>query len=207
MLRLIGLTGGIATGKTTVSNYLYQKYGLPVWDADLYACEAVQPGSPGLTALVDRYGSGILNLDLTLNRSQLGEIIFAQAPERQWVEQQIHPIVRRRFQQNIKLLQAQAPANSRLTAVLAIPLLFEARMSNLVTEIWVVYCSPDQQLQRLLQRQPTHLTPDQAQARISSQMPLAEKCSRADLVLNNTSTLNALYDQVDRGIEIRIQKP
>jgi dephospho-CoA kinase len=197
-MRLIGLTGGISTGKTTVSNYLAQTYSFPVWDADVYSREAVQPNSPVLLALVGRYGTEILLSDGSLNRPQLGSIIFSSLTERHWVEQQIHPVVRDRFCENIQQFQHQADKNA--TAILGVPLLFEAEMTDLVTEIWVVYCSPSQQQSRLIQRSNGSLTPEQAQARIDSQMPLEEKCKMADVVLDNSSTLEVLWQQVDDAI-------
>lgn len=185
---LIGLTGGISTGKTTVANYLATAYHLPILDADIYAREAVQKNSPILSAIAQRYNSNILLPDGTLNRKKLGEIIFNNTDERRWVEQQIHPYVRDRFVEEIDKLPQQ-------TAVLVIPLLFEAQMVKLVTEIWVVYCSQQQQLERMMQRD--NLTLEQAQTRISSQMSIEEKCDRADVVLDNSSTLEALITQVD----------
>jgi dephospho-CoA kinase len=195
---LIGLTGGISTGKTTVANYLSQTYSVPLWDADVYAREAVKPGSPILDQLVNRYGSTILLKGGQLNRQQLGQIIFHNDTERHWVEAQIHPFVRDRFSQNITQFQQQKTRN---TAVLVIPLLFEAQMSNLVTEIWVVYCSPQQQLSRLMQRHPGSLTLEQAVARIESQMPLSEKCQQADVILDNSNTLEMLFQQVDAAFK------
>lgn len=189
--RIIGLTGGIGTGKSTVSHYLATTYQLPVLDADIYAREAVEKNSPILNAIAQRYNSNILLPDGTLNRKKLGEIIFNNIDERRWLEQQIHPLVRDRFIQEIDKLPQP-------TVVLVIPLLFEAQMVNLVTEIWVVYCSNQQQLERLMQRD--RLTLEQAQARIDSQMPIEEKCDRADVVLDNSSTLEALIKQVDTAI-------
>lgn len=197
-MRLIGLTGGISTGKTTVSNYLAEMYPFPIWDADVYSREAVQPNSPVLQTLVRRYGTGILLSDGSLNRQQLGTIIFSRLTERHWVEQQIHPVVRDRFSDNITKLQYEAGENA--TAILVIPLLFEAKMTDLVTEIWVISCSPQQQQFRLIQRSQGSLTPKQAQARIDSQMPLEQKCKMADVVLDNSSTLEELWQQVDDAI-------
>ena len=188
--RIIGLTGGIATGKSTVSDYLATTYNLPVLDADIYARVAVEIGSPVLDAIAHRYPD-ILLLDGALNRQKLGEIIFNNPQERQWLEQQIHPDVRDRFVTAIKELSAQ-------TVVLVVPLLFEAGMTDLVTEIWVVYCSHQQQLERLMQR--NGLTLEQAQARINSQMPIQEKCDRADVILDNSSIPEALLKQVDTAL-------
>ncbi|BAY39208.1 hypothetical protein NIES2111_35580 [Nostoc sp. NIES-2111] len=189
--RIIGLTGGIATGKTTVANYLASAYNLPVFDADIYARDAVSLGSPILDAIANRYGKGILLPDGSLNRQKLGEIIFPHPEERQWVESIIHPYVRDRF------LNAIAESTST-TLVLVIPLLIEAQMTDLVTEIWVVTCSEAQQLQRLIER--NHLTHQQAQARISSQLSLTEKAAIADVVLDNSSSLEALLKQVDERL-------
>ena len=188
MKRIIGLTGGIATGKTTVSNYLAHRYQLPVLDADIYAREAVQVGSPIHSKICDRYGSGVQLPDGTLNRKRLGEIVFSNPAQRQWLEQQIHPYVRDRFQSDLNTLVAP-------TIVLVVPLLFEAGMTDLVTEIWVVSCSAEQQLRRMIERD--RLSLEQAQSRINSQLPLAEKVARADVVLDNSSTPEALLKQVD----------
>ncbi len=187
--RQIGLTGGIATGKTTVSNYLKNKHKLPVFDADIYAREAVEIGSDVLNQIVRRYGSDLLLSDRSLNRPKLGEIVFTQPQEKQWLEEQIHPQVRDRLFREIAALPEQS------TAVLVIPLLFEAQMTDLVTEIWVVSCPGDRQIQRLMERD--GLTLDQAKARINSQMPLAEKCAQADVVLDNSSTIEHLIQQID----------
>ena len=195
--RLIGLTGGIATGKTTVANYLASAYNLPILDADIYARDAVSVGSPILSAIAQRYGEQILLPDGSLNRQKLGEVIFQHPDERNWIEGLIHPYVGDRF------LDAIAQSSSP-TLVLVVPLLFEAQMTNLVTEVWVVYCSESQQLQRLIQR--NHLTTEQAQARINSQLSIEEKVSRADIVLDNTSTLETLLKQVDLALKIGSQK-
>ncbi|MEO0456985.1 MAG: dephospho-CoA kinase [Cyanobacteria bacterium P01_A01_bin.114] len=186
--RIIGLTGGIATGKSTVSECLATVHHLPVLDADIYAREAVEPDSPILTALTERYGENILLPDGHLDRSKLGEIIFNNANEKYWVEQQIHPFVRQRFQ---TVAETYSPTQ---TLVYAIPLLFEAKLTSLVSEIWVVTCSPEQQLERLMAR--NHLTLAQAKARIMSQMPLHEKIIRADVVLDNSGSQAALFSQI-----------
>lgn len=190
--RIIGLTGGIATGKTTVANYLASAYDLPILDADIYARDAVSTGSPILDAIAQRYGEQILLPDGSLNRQKLGEIIFNRQDERNWVEELIHPYVRDRF---LKVI-TQSPLP---TLVLVVPLLFEAGMTNLVTEIWVVRCSQEQQLQRLIQR--NHLNREQAKARIHSQLSLEEKVARADIVLDNSFTLEALLKQVDVALK------
>lgn len=193
--RIIGLTGGIATGKTTVANYLASAHNLPIFDADIYARDAVSLGSPILDAIARRYGKEILLPDGSLNRPKLGEIIFQNQNQRHWVESLIHPYVRDRF------LKAIAESTSPIL-VLVIPLLIEVQMTNLVTEIWVVICSESQQLQRLMER--NHLTLEQAQARINSQLSLKEKAAIADVVLDNSSSLDALLKQVDIALNFEL---
>ncbi|MGL6343398.1 MAG: dephospho-CoA kinase [Waterburya sp.] len=191
--RLIGLTGGIATGKTTVSNYLAAQYHLPVLDADVYAREAVAEDSPILQTVFQRYGDKVKLADASLDRSALGEIVFNDPQEKQWLESQIHPYVRDRFAQELSKINNN-------TIILSIPLLFEAQLTNLVTEIWVVSCDRSLQISRLQQR--NSLTVKQAQARIDSQIPLAEKIAAADIVLDNNGDLTHLYAQIDAAIHL-----
>jgi len=190
--RVIGLTGGIAMGKTTVANYLASAYQLPILDADVYAREAVQPGSAVLAKTVARYGLKVLRPDQTLDRQYLGNIIFSNPQERLWLETQIHPYVRQCLQTKLKSLD-QHPV-----VVMVIPLLFEAEMTDLVTESWVVRCAPTEQLQRLMQR--SHLTLEQAQARVASQMPIEQKVAQAAVVLDNSSTTEVLLQQVNAAL-------
>lgn len=197
-MRLIGITGGIGTGKTTVTNYLHRRYRLSVWDADIYARSAVAVGSPILDIISQRYGAGILQLDGTLDRHRLGEIIFSNINERQWLEAQIHPYVRTCFETEIARL---APDD---TAVLAIPLLFEAKMTDLVTEIWVVSCDRHTQLNRIVTRDALTATfqaridAAAAQRRIDSQMSLTDKIALADVNLDNSTNITNLEAQIDR---------
>ncbi|AFY77498.1 dephospho-CoA kinase [Pleurocapsa sp. PCC 7327] len=186
--RLIGITGGIATGKSTVSQYLADTYKLPILDADLYAREAVQTNSPILFNIFKRYGDRVQLPDGSLNRKQLGEIIFNNLEEKNWLESQIHPYVRERFQSEIERTDAR-------TIALVIPLLFEAKMTDLITEIWLIYCSFQEQIRRLIERD--KLSKEQAIARIQSQIPIEEKVAWADVILDNSSTLENLFRQID----------
>jgi len=187
--RRIGLTGGIAMGKTTVANYLASAYQFPVLDADVYAREAVRPGSAVFAKVVERYGTEILLPDGMLDRKRLGNIIFENSQEQRWLETQIHPYVRQCLHRELETLKQHA------VIVLVIPLLLEAQMTNFVTEIWVVSCSEAKQVERLMQR--NSLTLKQAQTRIASQMPIAQKIAQATVVLDNSSTPDALLRQVD----------
>jgi len=188
---IIGLTGGIATGKSSVSDYLHRVYQVPVLDADQYARDAVSQNSPMLTLIQKRYGEQILQADGSLDRSRLGEIIFNQPSEKEWLEQQIHPYVRQRIETELSQLSANL-------VLVVVPLLFEAKMTDLVTEIWVVTCSPEQQLARVMQRD--GLSETDARSRIASQMPLTEKVAQADVVIHNQTTLDELQQQVDQQL-------
>lgn len=187
-------------GKTAVANYLASRHHLPILDADVYAREAVAPGTPVLAAITDRYGSGVLLPDGELNRQRLGEIIFNSSAERLWLEQCIHPYVRDRLF-NASHTPPLNNADHSPILVMVIPLLFEARMTDLVTETWVVVCSRECQLKRLIKRD--RLTLEQANARIDSQMPIDKKLSRADVVLDNSGDLEELFLQIDHHIAPR----
>ena len=187
-MRIIGLTGGIATGKSTVSDYLSSKYNVPILDADIYAREAVAKDSPILQAIWERFGSEFQLEDGNLNRPALGNLIFSDSEAKQWLESKIHPYVRDRFSQELAKIGDD-------TVVMAIPLLFEANLTHLVTEIWVVSCNEETQLARLQKR--NNLTLEQAQNRINNQFPLKDKIKQADFVLDNNSTLEHLYQQCD----------
>lgn len=189
--RIIGLTGGIACGKSTVSNYLENIYKIPVLDADIYAREAVEKGSAILERIFARYGRKVKTEDNSLNRQQLGEIIFNNTEEKIWLESQIHPYVRECFKRHLEQLEAPI-------VVFSVPLLLEAKLTHLVTEIWVISCGLEQQIERLMTR--NNLSREQAIARINNQMPLAEKIALADIVLDNSGDLEALYTQIDRAI-------
>lgn len=200
LLRVIGLTGNVGMGKTTVSNYLAKAYQLPILDADLYARQAVEPGQL-LPQIVARYGADILGDDGRLNRQRLGEILFGDAAERAWIEQLIHPAVRCQIESDLQALVAE----KQPTAVVVVPLLFEANMRDLVSEIWVVQSSAALQLERLRQRDP-QLSLAQIQARISSQMPIEQKIAQADWVLDNSGSQRDLFSQIDQALQ-SVNKP
>jgi dephospho-CoA kinase len=190
--RRIGLTGGIATGKTTVSNYLATSYQLPILDADIYARNAVSPDSFIFKNIIHHFGEKISLPDGSLDRRALGNIVFNDVTERRWLEQQIHPYVRECLREGSQ--------DTAKTMVLVVPLLFEANMTDLCTEIWVVSCQSDLQIERLMQRD--RVSRADAIGRIDAQMSLTAKCQLADVVLDNSSTLDSLLKQVDRALEM-----
>ena len=179
--RRIGLTGGIATGKSTVGRWL-EEQGLPVLDADHYAREVLAPGSPGAAAVLQRYGDTVRADGTgqewpTIDRGALGSIVFSDHSEKRWLEQLVHPLVRQRFDQVLAELGAEP------TVVLMIPLLFEAGLEGLCSEVWLVDCDEAQQLERLMQRD--GLSAVEAEARINAQWPMVAKRAQSDVILYN----------------------
>jgi dephospho-CoA kinase len=189
--RRIGLTGGIATGKSSVGRLLEQQ-GLPLLDADGYAREALALGTPGEKAVLERYGDGVRAPGGTIDRAALGQIVFGDGSERRWLEGLVHPIVRRRFEQALEQHAGAA------TVVLMIPLLFEAGLEGLCSEVWLVDCDEAQQLERLMARD--GLSTAEAQTRVAAQWPLTRKRPLATVVIDNRDQPNALAAQVDQAL-------
>ena len=195
--RRIGLTGGIASGKSSVARLLQHNHGLPLLDADVEARQALAPGSPAARAVVDRFGPAVLATgteprDVVLNRAALGQIVFHDARQRTWLEQLVHPIVRARFAQQLQAL-ATAPV-----VVLVVPLLFETGLQGQCSEVWLVDCDELQQLERLMARD--GLSAGEAQARIAAQWPLARKRPLAQVLIDNRGRPDALPEQVARAL-------
>ena len=195
--RRIGLTGGIASGKSTVGHWLEAR-GLPLLDADRFAREALAAGSAGARTVLQRYGAAVQAAgsdpaEAQLDRSALGRIVFHDPSERLWLEQLVHPLVRQRFDEALQQLTA-APA-----LVLMIPLLFEAGLEGLCSEIWLVDCDPATQLQRLMRRD--QLNEADAHARLGAQWPLERKRPLADLVIDNRGGPEALEPQLATALK------
>ncbi|MFS0561046.1 dephospho-CoA kinase [Terribacillus sp. 179-K 1B1 HS] len=177
---VIGLTGGIASGKSTVSE-LFREYDIPVIDADVVAREVVEPGEPALAAIVEAFGAEILLPDGTLDRPKLGSIIFPDPGKRETLNGIVHPVVRERMTAERDRLKPLHPA-----VVLDIPLLFEGNQLHLVDKVVVVSVDFEVQLERLMHR--NNLTEQEALDRIASQMPLADKVARADAIIDNNGS-------------------
>ena len=183
--RRIGLTGGIATGKSTVGQLLQEHHGLPVLDADLFARQALAPGTEAARAVLERYG--------TLDRRALGHIVFGDPAERHWLEQLVHPLVRQRFEEELTQLAAK-PVAGQAAVVLMIPLLFEAGLEALCSEVWLVDCDEHQQLARLMAR--NGLNQAEAQGRINAQWPMERKRLLADRTISNRGNPEELKQAV-----------
>jgi len=182
-LTRIGLTGGIATGKSTVAE-LWRARGATVIDSDVLAHRALEPGTPTHRAIVATFGPAIVNADRTINRRHLGEIVFADAARRQALNAIVHPVVRAEWQREL------AAATGITVAV--IPLLFEVGAETEFDCVVVVGCSEPTQLARLIAK---GLTTAQAAARIRAQLPLPAKMDRGDYVIWNDGSRAVLDRQ------------
>jgi dephospho-CoA kinase len=180
-IRVIGLTGGIASGKSSVGRF-FEENGITVIDADRLSREAVQPGSGCLERITALFGSGILASDGTLDRRRLGELVFADSSKRRQLEALLHPEIKRLAEERI----ANAAADGQKITVYMAPLLIEAGADDRVDEIWVVTVAHEIQLKRLMDRD--GISRDEALRIIGSQMPLADKERFGRVVIDNSGT-------------------
>lgn len=192
MYKIIGLTGGIASGKTTVSNYLKER-GFTVLDADAYSRKTTAKGGPAIPAIIDAFGEDIVDVNGELNRQKLGAIIFNDNDKRRQLNEIVHPLIREMMNADEQKFIATGHV------FLDIPLLFENGLDERCDFVVTVYVDRQTQMKRLMDR--NDLTSEEAEARINSQMPLEEKASRSNYRLDNNGDLDSLYVQIDRLIE------
>ena len=188
MTYIVGLTGGIGSGKTAVSDY-FSELGIKVVDADICARIVVEPGKPALQSIVDHFGSSILNADGTLDRARLRQIIFADEAARKWLETLLHPLI---FEEMWAQLQsAESPY-----AILASPLLVEAGQNILCQRVLVVDVSEEIQLQRAVARDAN--SEEQIKAIMAAQTNREKRVAAADDVLLNDGDLPSLFESVKK---------
>ena len=184
----IGLTGGIACGKSTVAN-LFVALGVTLVDTDLLAREVVEPGSPLLGEIARHFGAQVLQKDGSLDRAILRQRVFANPAERQWLEQLTHPAIR-------ELTDARCEAATGPYVMVAIPLLVETRGAARFDRVLVVDCEPELQLARLQARD--GMTREQAQRMLAAQATREQRLAVADDVILNNGDIAALRDQVEK---------
>ncbi|EAC4041661.1 dephospho-CoA kinase [Listeria monocytogenes] len=194
MGKTIGLTGSVATGKSTVSNMI-QHAGIPLVDADIAARKVVEPGTEGLKEIVAYFGEEILLADGTLDRAKLGELIFKDKEKREKLNEITHPRVKDYM---LEARERFFRAGEELV-FFDIPLLFESHLESLVDQIVVVWTTPETELKRLMER--NNLTKEEALRRIESQMGIDEKARKADFVIDNNESLEKTQKQVYTFIE------
>ncbi|MEA3320919.1 MAG: dephospho-CoA kinase [Bacillota bacterium] len=191
---IIGLTGGIASGKSTVANMLREK-NIPIVDADVVAREVVEIGTDTYKKLVSEFGTDILNDDKTLNRPKLGSIIFQDETKRQKLNDIMHPSIRTSMKEKTKNYIEEGHD----VVVMDIPLLFESKLTHLVDKTLLVYVTEKTQLNRLMER--NDLSEKEATDRIRSQMPLTEKVKLSHAVIDNNGTITKTKQQLNQILE------
>ncbi|GGP13332.1 dephospho-CoA kinase [Oceanobacillus neutriphilus] len=189
MSLVIGLTGGIASGKSTVAK-MFVDLDIPVIDADVIAREVVEPGEEPYNQVVRAFGEEILNPDGSINRPKLGSIIFTNEEKREQLNQIVHPAVRKRM---LKKKEDYIEQGEKCI-VLDIPLLFESKLTSLADKTLVVFVDEKTQLKRLMER--NKLSEQEALNRIESQMPLKEKAKLADELIDNNHTVEESKKQL-----------
>ncbi len=183
---VVGLTGGIGSGKTTVAN-LFAAEGITLVDADIVAREVVAPGSKGLEAIVTHFGAEILTPEGELDRAKLRQRIFSHPEEREWLNQLLHPMIRQE-------MLAQVEKATSAYVIMVVPLLFENGLDRLVNRTLVVDISPELQINRTVKRD--NVDASQVNNIISSQCSRSEKLARADDIIDNQGEISTLKREV-----------
>jgi dephospho-CoA kinase len=188
-MKLIGLTGGIGSGKSTIARRL-EKLGARVIDADVVSREVVEPGQPALSAIVATFGADVLNADGTLNRARLGDIVFTDKEAREKLNNIVHPAVRER---SLKLF---AEAEDHEVVIYDVPLLVESENYYSFEHIIVASAPEEIRVERLMEHR--GMTESEARARIESQASEEARLALANTVIDTSSSLEDTYSQVDR---------
>ncbi|MGY3685946.1 dephospho-CoA kinase [Vibrio coralliilyticus] len=184
---VVGLTGGIASGKTTVANLFQSQFGIEIVDADVVAREVVEPGSEGLKAIEERWGAGILLHDGTLNRAKLREVIFANEEEKAWINGLLHPMIREKMQADIAKVTSPY-------GLLVIPLMVENNLQSLADRVLVVDVDKQTQMRRTVERDGVPL--EQVESILAAQASRTQRLAIADDVIKNNATNQELLPQI-----------
>jgi len=190
-MKVIGITGGIASGKSTITNYIQSK-GIPVIDGDKVSREVVMPESEGLEKIKETFGEEYITPEGFLDRKKLGSLVFNNPLEIEKLNNILHPIIRRVFIEKIE----EYKKDSKIELVfLDAALLIESKMTDLVDSLWLVYADQKVQLERIISRD--KIAEDDAIAIINSQMLLSDKKNYADVVIDNNGKKEEVYNKVE----------
>ncbi len=176
MAFIIGLTGGIASGKTTVANLFKQQFKIDIVDADIVAREVVEPGTPGLNAIIEHFGADIVRDDQMLDRAKLRERIFSNPEEKAWLNGLLHPMIREKMIEDLEQVTSDY-------ALLVVPLLVENKLDSLCDRVLVVDVDPQTQISRTVKRD--NVSEEQAKAILASQASREQRLALADDVVKN----------------------
>lgn len=191
-MKVIGLTGGIASGKSTVTEYL-RELGAVIIDADILARKIVEPGQPAWKEIIEYFGPEVMGGDGQIDRVRLGQMVFSDAKKREALNRMTHPRV---IEKTRELLEEARARDPEAVVVVVAPLLIEAGMVPLVNEVWLVTLDTEAQLNRLMRRD--ELDRSQAQGRVASQMSLSEKRKYAAKIIDNQGSPEETRAQVDK---------
>lgn len=187
MALIIGLTGGIASGKTTIANLFQEHFSIDIVDADIIARQVVDIGTPGLSAVIEHFGENILQDDGHLNRGALRERIFADPIEKQWLNATLHPLINQKMTEQLK--QVKSPYG-----LLVVPLLIENQLQSMVDRVLVVDVDEQTQISRTMARD--KVNEQQARAILAAQATRAERLATADDVIKNEAKNQQLLPQI-----------
>ena len=184
--RRIGLTGGIASGKTTITNYIRKHKNIPILDADNLSRELIKPNTYGHKKILNYFGNQIIdnksNTEQEINRKLLRKIIFKHSESKKWIEKLLHPLIKE------KMIEECSQYKNNQTLVLVIPLLFEAKFEDICTEIWLVKCPIEIQKKRLIIRD--KISEKEASETINLQLSFEEKSKLSNIILDNSDDQN-----------------
>lgn len=197
-MQIIGLTGGIASGKSTVGRLLEAQRAVVI-DADALAHACLRQDGSAYAVVLAYFGPDILDAHGAIDRQKLGSRVFSDSAQLAKLNQLVHPHVRLVMKARLNALEQ---AGNTQPVFLMVPLLYESDLVHWVDEVWVVYCRPEQQLERLISR--NNLSVLEATERLDAQWPIDKKRERADVVIDNTGTADALDEQITQALQRRI---
>jgi len=192
--RRIGLTGGIASGKTTITNYIRKHKDIPILDADNLSRELIKPNTYGYKKILNYFGNQIIdhkkNSEREINRKLLKKIIFRHSESKEWIEKLLHPLIKE------KMIEECSKHKNNQTIVMVIPLLFEANFKDICTEIWLVKCPRELQKKRLMIRD--NISEIEANETINLQLSFEEKRKLSDIILDNSDDQNKWINTIKK---------
>ncbi len=189
--RRIGLTGGIASGKSTITDYIKTNKNIPILDADNFSRELVKPNTYGYKKILDHFGNQIIDdcsSEKAINRKLLRNIIFKDEKNREWIQKLLHPLIKE------KMIAECNKYKKNKIILLVIPLLFEAKFEDICSEIWLVKCTEEQQVKRLMQRD--KISQEEAYEIIKLQMDFETKTKLSDVILDNSDETNQWINKI-----------
>ena len=189
--RRIGLTGGIASGKSTITDYIRTYKKILILDADILSRELIKPNTFGYKKILDYFGNQIIDkysLEKAINRKLLRNIIFENEKDKEWIQKLLHPLIKE------KMIKECNQYKDNKIILLVIPLLFEAKFEDICTEIWLVKCSELEQIQRLIRRD--KISEEKARKIIKLQLTFEAKTEFSDVILDNSDDRNGWIDKV-----------